>query len=194
MKKAEPDYLLQVLEIIKNMELRLKDIENSVNANSKKYTIQDFEICNNILSEKKYLCIDNISEHSILKLKYINYVAIKRLLDNFKRQDENLTEKKMGRGNKRYIYKKEDETKVLKMLGEKRHLQRKKITGSEIDDVKNYLLELKEQNITQSVNTAPNVFRAKLGIKSPSKVRRILKDLQSQGIISINNWRIYVND
>jgi len=194
MGNFEPDYFLQLKQIINETNNRVKNIEKYVIMNSKKNVIEDYEICNEILSEKKYICIDDIIEHPILKLKYINYLTIKRLLDDFKSNYEELAEKKIGRGSKRYIYKKEDETKVLKMLGEKRHLQRKKITGSEIDDVKNYLLELKEQNITQSVNTAPNVFRAKLGIKSPSKVRRILKDLQSQGIISINNWRIYVND
>jgi len=116
----------------------------------------------------------------------------KRLLDELLKKYPELTEIKSGQGNKRYIFKKEDEDQVKSKIKSIKHKSSKKFNISEIQEIENYLQE-NYANKQLSTIQFRDIFSTEFNIKSNNKTEGILKQLSKRNrikTISIGNFRV----
>ena len=118
-------------------EVKLDEIKEYIISTGQKYTQKDYELCYELLKENKYLTSKLLEQHPVFSIKYINPNDIKRLMDGMFKHFDDLKEEKTGTGGKRYIFKKEDENEVKKLIQQKTKTERKTIKETDINEIKN---------------------------------------------------------
>lgn len=111
----------------------------------------------------------------------------KRLLDEMFKKYPDLKEIKAGQGNKRYIFKKEDEDKVKQLISVKKSKESNKTLDKGYEAIRNYFItEMQQQYDCATTITLHNILLDRFGIKSIQLKKRILRQLSRDKIIKFN--------
>jgi len=169
------DFLKLVLKKLDYLGERIDRIERILSPGSENE--DDMLMCLELLDSNLYLTSEMIGRHPILGARYPHIAQQIHLLNTVKER-YNLSEVRMGRGNRRYLYRKEDEGRVLKMLKHTASNNRK----SELDDIITFL-QTHYAGEKLTVEDVRQMFNYHFNIKSSQKVAGILKQLHNQGIV-----------
>lgn len=117
----------------------------------------------------------------------------KRLLDDLFKKYPDLKEIKKGQGNKRYIYKKENEDIILsKIKAINKGSITKSDTISSIAEIDNYLFK-NCSNQTYTLTKMSDLFSREFNIKRRSRVISILRQLQREGKLEAHFGNYTIN-
>lgn len=168
-------------KIDKQLE-KIDAIYDYVVAHSQKNTEEDINKCYSFLQNNDYITTDFIKQDSVLKLKYPQYTMQKRLLDGLLNKYPDLKEEKTGQGNKRYIYKKENEEIVKTKI----KLSKNKTVGfGRTSDINHIKEQLQEKHLGKrfSAKMLHDLFPIEFNIKTKSKIVATLKMLKMMGVL-----------
>jgi len=177
-------------QILTNQQKELEIIKDYVIAKSTKHTEEDLETCLQIINNDLYLTTTKIKNHEILGLKYTERHSQKYFLDLLLKKHPELKDVKIGQGNKRYIFKEENEETVKQLIKSKkttRYANNKDVNNN----IKNFLLNYPNNTIT--TKKLHDILQFDFGIKTQFRRLSILKGLARENIIGADSGIIHIN-
>lgn len=169
---------------ISEIQIDIKEIKKYIISTTKKHTDEELEKCYNQIIENLYLTSEFIDNDPVLSIKYSDRMQQKRFFDELMRRYDGLEDIRHGWGKRRYIFKKENEPEVLKILKHKKNIKTIHSKGKEYEGIKSLIINLNKDYF--STSKLHEILRIDCGIKDQNKRGRILRDLKRDRVIRNN--------